>query len=135
MIRTPLSVAAWTAPRRLAAEATPLHAATGPPCAAAATTSFPTPSTVLNSCPTAGTGEERFHRVNGLRTFSRVMGEGPEVVLVHGAGVSSAYWKPAQRLLACREGFRVHALDLPGFGRSQDAPWPPELSRLTDHLL
>jgi pimeloyl-ACP methyl ester carboxylesterase len=56
------------------------------------------------------------------------------VVLVHGAGVSTAYWRPAQECLA-ESGFRVHALDLPGFGRSEDPPWPPELPRLADHLL
>jgi 2-hydroxy-6-oxonona-2,4-dienedioate hydrolase len=89
---------------------------------------------VLEKAPVEQAGEERFHRINGLRTFSRVLGEGPEVVLVHGAGVSSDYWLPAQRLLAA-EGFRVHALDFPGFGRSEDPPWPPELPRLADHLL
>jgi len=72
--------------------------------------------------------------VHGLRTFSRVAGEGPDVVLVHGAGVSSEYWRPAQRALAERGPFRVHALDLPGFGRSQDPDWPPELPRLAKHL-
>jgi pimeloyl-ACP methyl ester carboxylesterase len=30
--------------------------------------------------------------------------------------------------------WRVHALDLPGFGKSDDPPWPPELPRLARHL-
>jgi pimeloyl-ACP methyl ester carboxylesterase len=72
--------------------------------------------------------------VDGLRTYSRCLGRGPDLVLVHGVGVSSDYWRPAQRALAAR-GFRVHALDLPGFGRSEDPPWPPELPRLSGHLL
>ena len=76
---------------------------------------------------------EHYHTISGLRTFSRVMGAGPEIVLVHWAGVSTEYWKPAQRALAL-DGFRVHALDLPGFGRSEDPPWPPELPRLSAHL-
>ncbi len=78
--------------------------------------------------------EERIHVVDGLRTFSRVVGEGPDVVLVHGAGVSSRYWLPAQRLLAAAGPFRVHALDFPGFGQSQNPDWPPELPRLARHL-
>lgn len=78
--------------------------------------------------------EEHDHVVDGLRTFSRVVGEGPDVVLVHGAGVSSRYWRPAQRLLAAAGPFRVHALDFPGFGRSQNPDWPPELPRLARHL-
>lgn len=77
---------------------------------------------------------EHYHTVNGLRTFSRTVGEGPDVVLVHGAGVSSEYWRPAQELLAAKS-FRVHALDFPGFGRSEDPRWPVELPRLADHLL
>jgi pimeloyl-ACP methyl ester carboxylesterase len=77
---------------------------------------------------------EEWREVEGLRTFSRTVGAGEEVVLVHGAGVSTEYWRPAQRALAARGGFRVHALDLPGFGRSQDPPWPPEMPRLAAHL-
>lgn len=90
--------------------------------------------TLLEHKPISIQATELFHRVNGLRTFSRVMGEGPDVVLVHGAGVSSEYWRPAQEFLAAG-GFRVHAPDLPGFGRSEDPRWAPELPLLADHLL
>lgn len=41
---------------------------------------------------------------------------GTPLVLVHGLGVSSAYWRRLQPLLA--DGRRVYALDLPGFGRT-----------------
>lgn len=41
---------------------------------------------------------------------------GTPLVLVHGLGVSSAYWRRIQPLLA--DGRRVYALDLPGFGRT-----------------
>lgn len=78
--------------------------------------------------------EEQFHTVNGLRTFSTVLGCGYDVVLVHGAGVSSRYWRNAQRQLATQGSFRVHALDFPGFGQSENPSWPPELARLAEHL-
>ena len=78
--------------------------------------------------------QERYTRVNGLSTFSRTMGQGEEVVLIHGAGVSSRYWVKAQRWLAELGPYRVHALDLPGFGRSEDPPWPPELPQLARHV-
>jgi pimeloyl-ACP methyl ester carboxylesterase len=76
---------------------------------------------------------EHYHTINGLKTYSRVVGEGEDVVLVHGLSVSTAYWRPAQDALAA-EGFRVHALDLPGFGKSQDPRWRPELPLLSGHL-
>ncbi|HTE20456.1 MAG TPA: alpha/beta hydrolase [Armatimonadota bacterium] len=78
---------------------------------------------------------EETHMVDGIRTFSRVVGEGDEVLLIHGAGVSSDYWLPAQAELAAMGPFRVWSLDLPGFGRSGDPPWPADVSRLTGHLI
>ena len=78
--------------------------------------------------------EARWDVIDGLRTFSRTEGAGADVVLVHGAGVSSRYWRPAQRLLAETAPLRVHALDLPGFGQSANPSWPPELPRLARHV-
>jgi pimeloyl-ACP methyl ester carboxylesterase len=77
---------------------------------------------------------EEIRTVDGLRIYSRTMGEGRDVVLVHGAGVSSRYWQPAQLALASMGRYRVHALDLPGFGRSETPRWPPDLPRLAAHL-
>ena len=64
-------------------------------------------------------------RVDGLRYHALVAGP-PEnrpvvrpLVLVHGNGVSSAYWSRLQPLLAARRP--VYAIDLPGCGRS-DTP-------------
>ena len=62
------------------------------------------------------------------------MGHGEDVVLVHGVGVSARYWAPLQEELAATGRFRVHAVDLPGFGRSADPPWKPELPRYAEHL-
>lgn len=65
-----------------------------------------------------------------IRYHYRVGGDdarGTPLVLVHGLGVSSAYWRRIQPLLA--DDRRVYALDLPGFGRttraarSTSAPW------------
>lgn len=72
--------------------------------------------------------------MDGIRTYSRTLGRGRDVVLVHGARVSSRYWRPAQRALAATGRYRVHALDLPGFGRSESPPWQPDLPRLQRHL-
>ncbi len=43
-------------------------------------------------------------------------GQGPVLVLVHGLGSSSEVWRDSMRLLARR--YRVVALDLPGYGKS-----------------
>ena len=44
------------------------------------------------------------------------------------------YWVPALTELAAR-GYRVHALDFPGFGRSQTPPWPLTVPLLSEHLV
>ncbi len=56
---------------------------------------------------------------SGLRYHYRVAGPaggGMPLVLVHGLGVSGAYWGRVQPLLAARRS--VYAVDLPGFGRT-----------------
>jgi pimeloyl-ACP methyl ester carboxylesterase len=86
------------------------------------------------SGPSRVTVHDQWHDVRGLRMFSRVAGSGTSVVLVHGAGVSTGYWQPAQRALAAGGRFRVYSVDLPGFGRTETPPHPPELPRLAEHL-
>ena len=56
----------------------------------------------------------------------------PSIVLVHGLGVSSRYMVPTARLLA--RTHEVHALDLPGFGRSSKPERVLDVSGLADAL-
>lgn len=67
------------------------------------------------------------------RMHAVVAGEGrpgPAIVLVHGLGVSSRYMLPLLRELST--AYEVHAIDLPGFGRSLDPPRHPDLRQLAD---
>jgi pimeloyl-ACP methyl ester carboxylesterase len=73
----------------------------------------------------------RIHHVpvRGLRISTLTIGEGPDVLLLHGLGATkSSFFDTAAAL--SRSGHRVHALDLPGFGGSTKpalapygAPW------------
>jgi pimeloyl-ACP methyl ester carboxylesterase len=49
------------------------------------------------------------------------MGEGPDVLLLHGLGSSKASFMDTAAALS-RQGYRVHAMDLPGFGASSKGP-------------
>ncbi|WP_175628218.1 alpha/beta fold hydrolase [Thioalkalivibrio denitrificans] len=49
-----------------------------------------------------------------------VAGEGPPVVMVGGMGIPAAAWAP---LMAELRGFRLYAVDLPGFGLTDITPW------------
>jgi pimeloyl-ACP methyl ester carboxylesterase len=59
-------------------------------------------------------------RANGLRIAYERAGEGPPLVLVHGAGLDSRMWRPQIGALA--DEFTVVAWDEPGTGRSDDLP-------------
>ncbi|MGB5446659.1 MAG: pimeloyl-ACP methyl ester esterase BioH [Psychromonas sp.] len=48
----------------------------------------------------------------------RVQGEGPDLLLLHGWGVNSVVWIPVLDQLSTH--FRVHLIDLPGFGSSSE---------------
>lgn len=71
--------------------------------------------------------------VNGVRLHARVPeathAGRPTVVLVHGLAVSHRYLMPTARALL-EQGFNAHALDLPGFGLSDD---PGEYLGVTAH--
>ncbi|BCL17838.1 alpha/beta fold hydrolase [Micromonospora sagamiensis] len=68
--------------------------------------------------------------VAGRRVRYRVDGSGPPVVLLHGIGRSLEDWAEQHDLLRAR--FRVHSLDLPGYGRSAPLPVPHTLPALAD---
>jgi pimeloyl-ACP methyl ester carboxylesterase len=59
-------------------------------------------------------------RANGLEIAYERVGEGPPLVLVHGATVDSRMWRP--QLAALADEFTVVAWDEPGAGRSTDVP-------------
>jgi pimeloyl-ACP methyl ester carboxylesterase len=56
-------------------------------------------------------------RLPGRRVSTLTMGDGPDVVCVHGLGATKASFFDTAAALT-RAGYRVHALDLPGFGGS-----------------
>jgi pimeloyl-ACP methyl ester carboxylesterase len=58
--------------------------------------------------------------VNGLEIAFERAGEGPPLVLVHGATVDSRMWRPQRAALA--DEFTVVAWDEPGAGRSSAVP-------------
>jgi pimeloyl-ACP methyl ester carboxylesterase len=58
--------------------------------------------------------------VAGRSVTGAEAGSGPPLVLLHGLGGTWEYWAPAMALLAGRA--RCIALDVPGFGHSDDLP-------------
>lgn len=50
--------------------------------------------------------------------YSEVKGNGPDVVILHGWGMHGGLWGSFKDLLV--KHFRIHTLDLPGFGFSKD---------------
>jgi pimeloyl-ACP methyl ester carboxylesterase len=61
-----------------------------------------------------------FADVDGVRTYYRVQGQGPALVLLHGLALSHLTWDATAAALA--EHFTVYTLDLPGFGYSDKPP-------------
>jgi pimeloyl-ACP methyl ester carboxylesterase len=59
-------------------------------------------------------------RTSGLEIGYERVGNGPPLVLVHGAAVDSRMWRP--QLAALADEFTVVAWDEPGAGRSSDVP-------------
>lgn len=50
------------------------------------------------------------------KLYWQVIGEGPDLVLIHGWGMNGAVWQQTSQRLQTQ--FRVHILDLPGYGYS-----------------
>src|ERR1700694_2286872 len=83
--------------------------------------------------------QSRFGTVNGFKVHFLLEGQedGRPVVLLHGASFSAATWKQigTMRVLA-EAGFKVFAVDLPGYGESEPSRTAPEnwLRSLLDTL-
>jgi pimeloyl-ACP methyl ester carboxylesterase len=81
--------------------------------------------------------QSRVIKVAGLRLHYLEAGQGPPIVLLHGASGGSANWYRLMAPLACTH--RVLALDLPGFGLSQAleprAPLGVQVAELLEHWL
>jgi pimeloyl-ACP methyl ester carboxylesterase len=71
-------------------------------------------------------------RVNGLDIAYERVGDGPPLVLVHGAAVDGRMWEP--QLAALADEFTVIAWDEPGAGRSSDVPPSFTLADYADSL-
>jgi pimeloyl-ACP methyl ester carboxylesterase len=89
------------------------------------------PADLAASTPFAlARAEGRFVDVHGLSVFTIVTGGGRDVVLLHGNGASAYSWRKVIPALA--QHYRVHALDMPGYGFSDkpavayDTPWMAE---------
>ena len=80
--------------------------------------------------------EDLWTRVDGSAVYAkanmRLAPPGPDVVLVHGIGVSRRYLEPTAQVLAPH--VRVYAPDLPGWGRSDRPPRALSIPELADAL-
>jgi pimeloyl-ACP methyl ester carboxylesterase len=76
----------------------------------------------------------RFVEVQALQMFAITLGQGRDVVLLHGDPDSARTWKRVIGPLA--EHYRVHAIDLPGFGFSdKPAASPYDDAWLASHVV
>lgn len=81
----------------------------------------PPPASLLETTTFAIAREHgRFVRLGKIDTFAITLGTGSDVILLHGVPSSAYTWRSVIEPLA--EEFRVHALDLPGFGFSDKPP-------------
>ncbi|MCE0493868.1 pimeloyl-ACP methyl ester esterase BioH [Vibrio salinus] len=68
----------------------------------------------------------------GEKIYWQVEGEGDDIVFLHGWGMNGAVW--ANTLDALKARYRVHIVDLPGYGFSADSP-ALSLDDIVDRLL
>ena len=74
----------------------------------------------------------RFTSVDGVRIHDRSAGRGSPLVFVHGLAVSGRYFEPTIAALA--DHYEGIAVDLPGFGRSDDPDGVLGVAGLADAL-
>lgn len=67
-------------------------------------------------------------QLSGRRVSTLTMGDGPDVLLIHGLGGTKASFYDTAASLS-RDGYSVHALDLPGFGSSSKPATGPYTAR------
>ncbi|WP_205352098.1 alpha/beta fold hydrolase, partial [Vibrio cholerae] len=53
-----------------------------------------------------------------MALYWQVSGQGQDLVLVHGWGMNGAVWQQTAQALS--DHFRVHVVDLPGYGHSTE---------------
>jgi len=72
--------------------------------------------------PVYGEGEQsNFVQISGIRIAQKIGGEGTPLLVLHGWGAHiGLVWPLAERLVML--GYRIYALDLPGFGESDKPP-------------
>ena len=68
-----------------------------------------------------------------MSLFMEAVGNGPDIVLLHGWGLHGGIWEETAAHLA--KTFRVTCIDLPGHGRSAVIPEPYTLQSLAEWLL
>lgn len=68
-----------------------------------------------------------------LKPFVETLGQGPDLVLIHGWGLHSGIWDLVSEQLA--QDFTIHLIDLPGFGRSPLPSGDYDLELLTEQIL
>jgi len=69
------------------------------------------------------------------KVYVETLGEGPDLVLLHGWAMHSGIWESARSQLA--QHFRLHLVDLPGHGASP-SPWihgPDALKNMTEMIV
>jgi pimeloyl-ACP methyl ester carboxylesterase len=69
--------------------------------------------------------------VDGLATWHEVHGDGPPVVLLHGAFAGASSWA-AQTPFLARAGYRVHVPERRGHARTRDVPGPLTYAVMAD---
>jgi len=67
-----------------------------------------------------------------MNLYTRTLGQGPDLVLIHGWGLHSGIFDTVTDALS--RTWRVTLVDLPGHGRSQDVALEPDLPRLAAQI-
>jgi pimeloyl-ACP methyl ester carboxylesterase len=70
---------------------------------------------------------------SGVRIFYEIHGSGPALTLIHGAGGNHAAWW--QQIAELREHYQVVAIDLRGFGNSDNIPDGPDVLDFPQDIL